>query len=295
MTTCRGARIVLVGSVLVLLAACGGQADAGIGPGESPSSSVSVPDGLAVRVEHIDGFAESMIRGFVRTPILSVYGDGRVIAPGPQIMIYPPPALPNLQLRKISKENVAKLVDMAIGAGVGSGIDMGRPQIEDAPLTRFTVRQGEETKTLTVDALAETPDVSHGLTKEQVEGRKKLQNLLAALTNLPETFGRDAVGPEEPYAPTSVAAVVSPWAATGDGASAQPAMAWPGPQLPGAPVASTAVTCLLVSGTEMTKVLDAAKSANLLTPWTSGGGTWRIVLRPLLPDEPDCAALQIRD
>jgi hypothetical protein len=46
-----------------------------------------------------------------------------------------------------------------------------------------------------------------------------------------------------------------------------------------------------VTGDEAKAVLAAAAKANSLTPWTSGGKTWRVGLRPLLPDEHTCADL----
>jgi hypothetical protein len=39
-------------------------------------------------------------------------------------------------------------------------------------------------------------------------------------------------------------------------------------------------------------VLDAAKSATAVTPWTADDGTrWSVTLRPLLPHERSCADL----
>jgi hypothetical protein len=40
-------------------------------------------------------------------------------------------------------------------------------------------------------------------------------------------------------------------------------------------------------------VLDAAGSANALTPWVASDGTrWSVTFRPLLPDEGGCTDLQ---
>jgi hypothetical protein len=46
--------------------------------------------------------------------------------------------------------------------------------------------------------------------------------------------------------------------------------------------------CLLVTGEDLTTVLDTARSATTLTPWTSGGRRYDLVFRPLLPYERDC-------
>jgi hypothetical protein len=44
----------------------------------------------------------------------------------------------------------------------------------------------------------------------------------------------------------------------------------------------------VVAGEALTTLLAAAKDANALTPWTSGGTEYQLILRPLLPDEHTC-------
>ena len=44
----------------------------------------------------------------------------------------------------------------------------------------------------------------------------------------------------------------------------------------------------MVSGEDLTTLLAAAKDANALTPWTSGGTEYHLIFRPLLPDEHTC-------
>ena len=51
------------------------------------------------------------------------------------------------------------------------------------------------------------------------------------------------------------------------------------------------LSCLTVGGTDVMAVVNAAATANVLTPWTSDGQRWRVRFRPLLPDETSCADL----
>ncbi len=67
-------------------------------------------------------------------------------------------------------------------------------------------------------------------------------------------------------------------------------MAWPGPPLPGEPIAP-GVGCVVATGDQAAAVVEAATAATALTPWSDGGSTWSVTFRPLLPDETGCADL----
>jgi hypothetical protein len=226
-----------------------------------------------------------------RLPILTVYGDGRVITEGPQIAIYPGPALPNVQVQQISTTDVHRLIDRSLAAGVGDSADFGEPGIADAPSTRFTVQTQTGTKTTEVYALGEAGPAVAGINEQQAAARQKLRDLLTALTDLPATLGADAVSPSLPYQPVAVAAVAMPWTDDAQLPGEQPAIAWPGPALPGQPLGELGMGCVTADGAQATAVLTAAKAANTATPWTSGDKRWTVALRPLLPDESTCADL----
>jgi hypothetical protein len=283
-----------IAALLVLgLAACAERAATG-GPSASAPSSEATPseatpsgtaaaEGLVLRVEHTGGFVTpSMTAG--RLPMVSVYADGRVITEGPVALIYPGPALPNVQVAEIDDEAVQDLVDRALAAGVGETADLGMPPLADAPSTRFTLVTAEGTYEREVYALWETPE-GGGLTTEQEEARARLSDLLSSLT--------DAGGAgTTPYTPESVAAVVTPWVDPEDGL-VQPELPWPGPALPGESTGGPAdVTCVTATGAEAQAVVAAAQGGNAATPWvTADGSRWSVTFRPLLPDETGCADL----
>ena len=257
------------------LAAC---AQDGAGAG-SPSPAAPLPSGLVLQVAHTGGFT-SPEELATRLPLVTVYGDGRVLTQGPQIEIWPSPALPAVQVQQVDEATVRDLVDRAVEAGVTEDGDLGEPPVADSPTTRFTLTTDEGTTVREVYALAETPDDT--LTAEQAEARGRLRGLQDELTGL--------TAPAETYVPQTVAAVVAPHRG-GDPELPQPDVAWPGPELPGTPV-GPGITCVSATGQQAADVLAAAASANVQTPWvTPDGARWSIAFRPVLPHESGCADL----
>ncbi|OHV27301.1 cold-shock protein [Parafrankia soli] len=323
--TLRGARLVAAVVPLVLTAAaCAGAAadvrDSVVGgsaaAGDSPGTGARA-DTAVLRVDWVGGFVTPEMLA-TRLPIVAVYPDGRVMSEGPQTLTYPGPALPNIQLRRISAADVRKLVDRAAAAGVGAEQDFGQPPVADAPSTRFTLRTAAGVE-MQVEALFEAD--GHGLTAQQQSARRAAQELFTALTDLPTALGPGAVSESESYIPAAVAAIASPW--VGDcsspseaavpsgsglpsggtapsgtdvpcgGGTAGTERVWPGPALPGEPVGGGVdLSCVTASGEEATNLLAAARTAVTTTRWTSDGRQWRVAFRPLLPGESGCADLR---
>ncbi|WP_448609846.1 hypothetical protein [Geodermatophilus sp. URMC 60] len=281
----RRARLSGALALLVLAAGCAGtpRGDATARP--APVSAG--PGRLVLEVEHVGGFTtpEAMA---ARVPLVAVYGDGRVVTPGAQIQVYPPPALPALQVWRLDADGVQTVVDRAVAAGVTGSGDLGSPPVADAPATRFTLVTDEGTTVREVEALFELPEDS-GLTPEQQAARGELSGLLDVLSS-PEPLG--ASGPE-PYSAEAVAAVVAPWTPPADPALVQPDVTWPGPALPGEPLpGGLGLSCVVARGGDAGAVLAAAATATTLTPWVAGDGSrWLLRLRPLLPHETGCAEL----
>ena len=280
----RRAPLTAVLASLLLLGGCAGD---GGDVATRPTPASEGPGRLVLSVEHVGGFTTPEELA-ARVPLVAVYGDGRVVAPGAQIEVYPPPALPPLQVWRLDADGVQTVVERAVAAGVTGSGDLGTPPVADAPATRFTLITDERTAVREVEALFELPgDV--GLTPEQQATRGELIGLLDVLTS-PEAVG--ATGPE-PYAAEAVAAVVAPWTPPADEALRQPGVPWPGPALPGEPLpGGVGLSCVTARGAEAGAVLAAAAGATTLTPWVAGDDTrWSLRLRPLLPHETGCADL----
>jgi len=275
-------------AVLVLALAGCEESGATGGPSAAPSSAppsseAPADDGLVLRVEHVGGFVTPTTTA-ARLPLVSVYADGSVITEGPVALIYPGPALPNVQVAEIDDAALQALVDRALAAGVAETSDLGMPPVADALSTRFTLVTSEGTYEREVYALFDTPEGS-GLTPEQEEARGRLSDLQSSVL---DAGGTDTTS----YAPESVAAVVTPWTDPQDGL-AQPELPWPGPALPGEPTGGPPdVSCVSATGAEAQAVLEAAPGGNASTPWVTGDGSrWSVAFRPLLPDETGCADL----
>lgn len=282
MTIARTVRATAAAALLALAAACA-QNSGDAAP--EPAADQFDANDVALRVEHTGGFlTPAMIAG--RLPIVTVYGDGRVVSQGPQIAIYPGPALPNIEVRRVDATTVTQLIDKAVAAGVGKTADFGQPGIADAPTTRFTVLTDGGHQTTEVYALTEAGDGA-GLTEQQNAARAKLHDLFTELNGLP-----DKSGAAQPYEPAALAAYASPWVAPDAALGEQPEVAWPGPALPGTSLGQQLSTgCVTVTGDGVPKVLAAAAKANSATPWSSAGKRWSVILRPLLPDESDCVKI----
>lgn len=271
----------------LLLAGCAQAASDASDSSELGSARTNYrPDEVVLRIEHAGGFVPVETVA-TRLPIVTVYGDGRVISEGPQILIYPGPALPNVLVRLIGATDLNRLVSMAVDAGVGAEADYGTPNVTDMPSTRFTVSTDAGVLTSEVYGLG----VEDGLSTEQLDARRKLSDLQDALTDLPGTLGTQEIGEEQTYEPAALAVVTSPFVDPDDGLE-HSEMAWPGPALPGEPLGDFGdLRCVTVTGADVATVLDAAAEANRLTPWVWEDQRWNVTFRPLLPEESTCADL----
>ena len=286
----RGLGAAGVAVTLFLLTACARPTPGPGGPASPGSSGDSPPpaDALMLRIERFGGFAapDQMLG---RLPDVSVYGDGRLITQGPQVMIYPGPALPNVQVQRLDPATVRALAGKAGDAGVRPGVDLGQPGVADAPTTRITVASSGGIRTLDVVALTEARPDDPRLTPEQRAARAKLAAFVQEVSDLSAASG---VSESQPYRPTAVAALALPYVRASDGLPNPPApVAWPGPALPGE-LLGARTGCVTVSGSAAGDVLAAATTATAITPWTSAGKRWTVVFRPLLPDESGCADLR---
>jgi hypothetical protein len=280
-----GTRAVAAGALLLLLAACGQGAD--VDSSAAPEADWIPGDRAVLQVKQVGGYTSPEMLA-TRLPVISVYADGRVISQGPQILIYPGPALPNVLVKRISAEEVDSLIDKARSAGVGSGKDFGSPNIADDVTYRFTVTSALGTEVTEVYSLYS----DEGLSAEQSAARKPLRDLLDLLSE------QAASGDVQQYVPQEVLAVAGPWSGPDgeDGKAVPPAgesvskeITWPGPALPGEALQPEfGLSCVVVTGGAVGQLLTAAAEANMETPWIAGGQRWRVALRPLLPGESGC-------
>src|SRR2546423_1432222 len=122
----RPSRLILAAvGISLLVSACARHATTGPGDGGT-SSPVSDPHQLVLRIDSCCGFVarEYSLR---QLPEFSLLGDGRVFTLGPQIEIYPGPALPNVQAAQVSDEGVRRILASARDAGLYESHDYTQP------------------------------------------------------------------------------------------------------------------------------------------------------------------------
>jgi len=282
----------------LILSACGrlNDGDAGSGGGSGGGS-----DGI----DHPTGADELVLRmaiggGFVPVeynlraiPGVSLFGDGRLIVEGPMIEIYPGPAMPNLQVSRLTEEAVQAILAEAEKAGLlGKDASYDYPCVADLPTTTFTVVSDGQTHTVTAYArgVEEGTTGSCGDVEIDDEARARLLEFSRKLGDLRNWLPEGSVGAEEQYTPTEMRVYVRPYVGTPE--LEQAAVPWP---LEGSlsdfgePDGNLDETrCGVVSGGDLETLLEEAYTANELTPWTSDGASYALIFRPLLPDEHTC-------
>jgi hypothetical protein len=282
---------VTIAALAVLASGCGRPDDGGPGAGGSGATGAGIAhptgaDELVLRVEYQGGFVPYEFT-LSTMPAWSLFGDGTLITQGPQIEIYPPPALPGLARTPITEDGVQAILEAARDAGLMEGdATYGDQCIADAATTVFTTNAKGSTSVVSAYALDVEPAGSCG-SKEETKARAALAEFQAELGDLKSWLPQGSVGEETPFDPTEMRVYVLPY--QGDPELPQEAMDWP-LETPlstfGEPLANDPETrCGVITGDELDQVHAASQSANQLTPWLSDGTKFRLILRPLLPDE----------
>jgi hypothetical protein len=279
----RPAALLLVAAVAT---ACVGTAGAAV-PSATPAPD---PDRVVFRVDWDGGFVPpGVVLG--RLPQVVVFADGRVVVQGPQVEIYPGPLMPNLQVRTLTPDALARLVELAKDNDLLRDAHYDVVGIADATTTVLTINLDGTIHTVSAYALAEAgmDDIGGDGTMDEAtrEGRAALRAFVGALTGLPEADFADAWAP---FRPAALRIFTS--AAVADPELPQAPVAWPlgDLALAGQPVGdgSLGFRCLAVSGDDLATLLPVLGAANALTPFTSGGASFHLVVRPLLPGESGC-------
>lgn len=253
MKTAVGAALIGV-AVLTSCAITGCAGDSQAQVGDSASPEIGSGDALVLRVRTTGGIAG--LGGPGSMPEFSLYGDGRAITGGPHPMEY-----------HLTRPALRRLVTDAQKAGLATPRTAVNPRIADAMYKVITFVSGGRARTTTVIQGGGDPsDPALGF----------LPRLAPA--SWPKS---DQSAPARPYRPARLAvlAVATPE----EGGASK----WPLKPLASRARVGTSQCTVLTGG-------DIARAGRLKTGrtlWRDHGTTYRVVFRPLLPDERDCAAL----
>lgn len=257
---------------------------------------------LLIRVETIGSMLPSA--PFTSVPEFSLFDDGSIYGLGPQIAIFPPPALPNLTFTRINEAAVQKLVAAARTAGLDQPRELiASVSLADAPTTLITFFDGEDLVTSSASGLlilTEPPDDWDDETWESfVQIRSIVSVLLGYMTQIEPG---EIVEPERSVTPERLQVVAFPADHTFAGISGvpnleQPTLIWP--LLPAlAEIAATSEDenllesgCVELSGDDVQTIVDAVLEGDLMSPWMDAADNsvqYGVLFKPLLPDQSAC-------
>ncbi len=275
----------------LVVTACADAPRAGGGSASTGVPHSTAHSDLLLRWGYEGGFTPPEFQ-LTNVPSFSLYGDGTIVRPGPQIEIYPGPALPSMETATIDEAAVQTILDAALDANldtVGDLTDMGSVGIADAPETVFTVRFGDVDRTVRVYALSDLGGQPPGMPNEEFQARQLLLELVERLGSLETFLPAGSISAPLGYEPSGARAFVSRFRGQPD--PPQSTVEWPlATPLSGiGQGAGAGFRCIVVSGAAWTGQLQpAAQMANQLTPWISEGRRYAVAFRPLLPDETTC-------
>jgi hypothetical protein len=293
------ARVSLVLS-FALVAACTNASTGSPNPSAagSPAPSGSPAPGAAssaliLRVTTEGGFI-APAANLATVPTLSVYGDGRILAPGPVDMIYPGPLLPPVAIHDVGPAGAQAIVAAIRAAGLDKPSTAGPGIPGDTGTTVIVVKLDGATTTTRMALGGGAP----GPGGPGIPGagspdpaQAAAISLLARLEDPAETWGAASVH-DSMLVPQGYLVFVAPGAPIGDSSVAQAAVAWPlstalvsfgSPATPDRGISGLRQGAVL--GADVATLGPVLAKATVLTPFASGGSSFTLFVRPLLPDE----------
>jgi len=279
----------------VAVSACGTGGPGGNGDGSStttssPGDSIAHPttkNQIVLQVVTGGGFVP-IEYDYTLVPEFSLYGDGRVVVPGPMIEIYPAPALPNLQTTVIPEESVQTILSATREAGLfDPSFDYGQPAVTDVGTTTITINADGTTYRSAIYALGMEQGTS-GLTMQQQQARAAVNELRGKLMDLAAFEPGEIVWEQYQFSALAVYSQAVDPAHTPDTDEVQPNhLDWPLGDLStmGEEVTPGAFRRLVLSGNDLAALQPLLGQATAITLWKSGSSEYRLLFRPLLPDE----------
>jgi hypothetical protein len=275
----------------LLLAACT------TGPGGR--DGIPHPDGseVVVQVEHAGGFVPPEFL-FGSLPHFTLLGDGRVIVTGPQLAIFPGPALPNLQVRRLTEGGIQTVLQLLAESEVLSASAEYRGAanfVADAGDTIFRVNADGAKVEVIVHALGTfDPQMGpqQGVSPEELAAHAALSVVNESLAQLDAWLEPDAWADPTwtDYEAEALRLLVRPVGPDEDPGVPPGELAWP---LDRSPVEMGPETpfgrCGVVTDDEAAVMLEALREATQITHWMHQTTAYSVTPRPLLPgDEPAC-------
>jgi hypothetical protein len=295
----RIARLTLPATLaLAVLAACSLRPGGSTGPTAQPSG-VAHPSGddVILRVEFSGGFiAPSFL--YTSFPPFTLTGDGRVIVPGAQIAIFPGPALPAANVRRLTEDGIQAVLKQVTDTGLfGESVELLGAQnfVADVGDSIFTLHADGADVTIRVYGLGVFDSAGNypGVSGDELAANRVLSRLFQDLGNLDAILPANAWADAswQPYQPQALRLLVrNADADQPDESGIESTLVdWPldsDPATFGAPSFEGESRCGVVSGQDARDWYAALSSANQLTRFVKGDHRYQVTVRFQLPDEP---------
>jgi hypothetical protein len=272
----------------------GGTGSPAPSPGASPSPLPAASAALLLRATSEGGFIGPAAT-LAALPAVSVYADGEILTPAPQPTVTPGPLVPMVQVRDVGAAGVAAIVAAIRAAGLDTPASDAGGVAADTGTTVIAVTLDGTTVTTRFRGMGGGPQGPGGAGGPGAGSPDPRQAaalaLLARLEDTGDPWGA-AAAPVSTLEPAGYRVYAAPGAPPADLSVATPTVAWP----LATPLASFGTPAPADRGIEGLRQgvalgADAAAlapvlaAATMATGFTSGGTTWTLYVRPLLPDE----------
>jgi hypothetical protein len=296
--------------MLLVLSAC---AASGGTPGASPGSSSSPPpsgsgdDGdpggsEAILVVSYEGGMLPVQMQVTNMPTFVLLADGRVIMQGAQTLEFPGPALPALQVRTLSEQGIAAVLEAVAETELfdeSRELRAAQAVVSDGVDTVFHLTEGGRDVRIAVYSLGSLslPDMGTppGVTAADIQADRVLTQLMDGLTMIDTSVPPDGWEAEgwQPYTPDAFRLYVRDVSGQPVEGGDLPGQVreWPVDTAPGAygdeiVAFGDGTRCVALDGDEAAAWYDELNAANQQTTWTTtGDDRWTVQARPLLPYE----------
>lgn len=266
-------------------------APASIGPSAQPSPSATTAS-LVLKVTSEGGFINPSAN-LAALPIVEVYGDGRILTPGPVDAIAPGPLVTPVEVRMVGPAGAAAIVAAIGKAGLDRPSTAGPGVPGDSGSDIFSVTLDGQTTDTRLSGNGPGPGGpgGPGAGGSGDPARAAAFDVLNRLLDPNETWGASSA-PRATYNPTAWRIFVAPGAPSTDPSMTQAPVAWPlstaldafgTPAVPDRGIAGLRQGVVL--GPDAVTLGPLLVAATTATGFTSGGKTYTLFARALLPDE----------
>lgn len=248
-------------------------------PVPTPYPVDTAPDQAILRIDVSGWFIPD------RLPVLVLYGDGRILSNPRGDYLSPPPLLRELRETHVNSSEIQTILVAADRAGLMDADARYEADITDANNTVYVLTVGG----ISHKVSSYGGGGAHGPNQNE---RMRLDRFYEQVfRNLDGLLGRHlAWNSYQPIAVEVWAQAPSNWPGLTSGDAA---LTWPLALDPATAADRTPSTprygCLIVTGSDIAKLAEAAREASMGSVWMAPSGPWKLDARPVIPGAIPCS------